>query len=54
MRPTTTWTLTARWLLPVAAPPLANGVLTVDGETIVAVEPAGGTDRDPETDVVYS
>jgi cytosine/adenosine deaminase-related metal-dependent hydrolase len=40
------WTLTARWVLPVTAPPLPNGVLTVDGETIAAVELAGARPAD--------
>jgi cytosine/adenosine deaminase-related metal-dependent hydrolase len=35
------WTLTARWLLPVAAPPLPGGTLTIEGERIVAVESHG-------------
>ncbi|MFO0881403.1 MAG: amidohydrolase family protein [Gemmataceae bacterium] len=34
-------TFTARWLLPIDGPPLAGGLLTIDGEKIVAVEPAG-------------
>ncbi len=34
------FSLTARWVLPVTAPPLERGLVTVDGETIVAVEPA--------------
>ncbi|MGL4550206.1 MAG: amidohydrolase family protein [Gemmataceae bacterium] len=32
---------TARWLLPLDRPPLAGGVVTVDGDRIVAVEPRG-------------
>ncbi|HEY7311070.1 MAG TPA: amidohydrolase family protein [Gemmataceae bacterium] len=35
------WTLSARWLLPVSGPPIAGGGLTIAGERIVAVEPAG-------------
>jgi len=31
------WTLTARWILPVSAPPLANGIITISGERIVSV-----------------
>jgi cytosine/adenosine deaminase-related metal-dependent hydrolase len=34
-------TLTARWLLPVAGPPLPGGLLTFDADRIVAVEPHG-------------
>jgi cytosine/adenosine deaminase-related metal-dependent hydrolase len=33
------WTLTARWVFPVAGPPLERAVLTIDGERITAVEP---------------
>jgi cytosine/adenosine deaminase-related metal-dependent hydrolase len=36
-----TWTLTARWVLPVSAPPLERGVVTVAGERIAAVGPRG-------------
>src|SRR3954465_3030160 len=35
------WTLRARWVFPVSAPPIPDGVVTIDGERIVAVEPAG-------------
>src|SRR4051812_19521135 len=43
-----TWTLTARWLLPVDQPPLEHGTITIAGERIVAVEPQGvrAADRD--------
>jgi cytosine/adenosine deaminase-related metal-dependent hydrolase len=34
------WTLTARWVFPADGPPLANGVVTIQGDTIAAVEPA--------------
>jgi aminodeoxyfutalosine deaminase len=34
-------TYTARWLFPVAGPPLARGTLTVDGEYITHVSPHG-------------
>jgi len=34
-------TFTARWILPVAGPPLERGTITVRGERIVAVEPVG-------------
>jgi cytosine/adenosine deaminase-related metal-dependent hydrolase len=42
------WTLTARWLVPVAGPPLERGTITIDGERIVAVEAHGQwtADRD--------
>jgi cytosine/adenosine deaminase-related metal-dependent hydrolase len=36
-----TWTLTARWVFPGAGPPLPGGTVTVAGERLVAVEPAG-------------
>src|SRR5215467_14013334 len=35
------WTLTARWVFPVTAPPLKRGTVTVQGERILAVEPHG-------------
>jgi aminodeoxyfutalosine deaminase len=47
--PPQAWSLTARWLLPVAGPPLANGVLTVAGDRILAVEPPGA--RTPDLDL---
>jgi cytosine/adenosine deaminase-related metal-dependent hydrolase len=42
------WTLTARWLFPVAGPPLARGTVTIRGRRIDAVEPHGrrAPDRD--------
>lgn len=46
---TSPWSLTARWLLPVAGPPLPNGVLTVDGATIAAIGPPGS--RRPDLDL---
>jgi cytosine/adenosine deaminase-related metal-dependent hydrolase len=36
-----TRTLRARWVFPVSAPPIPDGVVTIDGERILAVEPAG-------------
>lgn len=36
------WTLTARWILPVSASPLGNGIITIVGERIVSVEPSDG------------
>lgn len=35
------WNLSARWVFPVAGPPLANGILTIRAGVILAVEPAG-------------
>jgi len=35
------FTLTARWIFPVAAPPLEGGTIIVSGERIQAVEPRG-------------
>jgi cytosine/adenosine deaminase-related metal-dependent hydrolase len=40
------WTLTARWILPVAGPPLEGGLVTVAGERIAAVEPHGARRAD--------
>jgi cytosine/adenosine deaminase-related metal-dependent hydrolase len=45
-QPTGTWTLTARWVFPVAAPPLEGGLVTVSGERIAAVEPRGARRAD--------
>ena len=39
-------TLTARLVFPVSGPPLPGGVVTVDGERIVAVEPGGSRRAD--------
>lgn len=39
--------LSARWVFPATAPPLADGTVTVRGERVVSVEPAG--DRRPDT-----
>src|SRR5262245_7189288 len=41
-------TLTARWVFPVAGPPLPRGVVTVEGDRLAAVGPAGSrtADRD--------
>lgn len=38
---TTPWTLTARWVFPVAGSPLERGLVTIAAERIVAVEPLG-------------
>lgn len=37
----TAWTLTARWIFPANGPPLAGGVVAIDGERIVSVERSG-------------
>jgi cytosine/adenosine deaminase-related metal-dependent hydrolase len=36
-----TWTLTARWILPVAGPPLERGLVILNGERILDVKPYG-------------
>lgn len=41
-----TWTLTARWVFPADRPALPVGVVTIDGDKILAVEPAGGRKAD--------
>ncbi len=41
-----TWTLTARWVFPVAGPPLERGVVTIADDHIVAVEPRGSRSAD--------
>jgi cytosine/adenosine deaminase-related metal-dependent hydrolase len=38
--------LRAKWVLPVNAPPIENGAVTVEGDTITAVGPAAGAGRD--------
>jgi aminodeoxyfutalosine deaminase len=43
------WTLTARWIFPVAGPPLERGTITIQGEHIVAVESEGR--RPPDQDL---
>src|SRR5947209_515505 len=40
------WTLRARWVFPVSAPPIADGVVTIEGERIASVEPAGSRAAD--------
>jgi cytosine/adenosine deaminase-related metal-dependent hydrolase len=42
-------TCTARWVVPVASPPLERGTITVEGTTITAVEPRGT--RTPDVDL---
>jgi cytosine/adenosine deaminase-related metal-dependent hydrolase len=43
---TAPWSLTARWVFPVAGPPLEGGTLTIEGDRIRAVEPHGATRAD--------
>ena len=38
--------LRAKWIVPVASPPIENGEVTVEGDQIVAVGPASGEGRD--------
>ncbi len=38
--------LRAKWVVPVATPPIENGAVTVEGDQIVAVGPASGEGRD--------
>jgi cytosine/adenosine deaminase-related metal-dependent hydrolase len=47
--PSRTLSLTARWVFPVSSPPLPGGVVTMDGERVVAVEPHGA--RPPDLDL---
>src|SRR5215472_10294203 len=35
------WTMTARWVFPVTGPPLRQGLITVAGDRIAAVDPSG-------------
>jgi cytosine/adenosine deaminase-related metal-dependent hydrolase len=44
--PLPTKTYTARWVFPVAGPPLERGVLSIQGERILAVEPVGSRRAD--------
>jgi cytosine/adenosine deaminase-related metal-dependent hydrolase len=39
--PSTSWTLTARWVFPLNRAPLERGVVVIAGEKVVAVEPHG-------------
>lgn len=43
-----TWTLTARWIFPVAAAPLERGTITLRDDRIVAVEPHGTRTADQD------
>ncbi|MFN4259762.1 MAG: amidohydrolase family protein [Gemmataceae bacterium] len=40
------WSIRARWVVPVDEAPLAGGILTIQGERIAAVEPAGSRRAD--------
>lgn len=39
--PAASWSLTARWIFPVAQPPLEGGIVRIMGDCIAGVEPAG-------------
>src|SRR5262249_36584248 len=43
------WSLRARWVFPVSGPPIPDGVVTVEGERIVALGAAA--DRTPDLDL---
>jgi cytosine/adenosine deaminase-related metal-dependent hydrolase len=40
------WSLTARWVFPVDAPPLERGIVTILGDWVLAVEPNGSRAAD--------
>jgi aminodeoxyfutalosine deaminase len=40
-KPSSSWTLTARWVFPVDRAPLERGVVVINGDKIAAVEPHG-------------
>jgi cytosine/adenosine deaminase-related metal-dependent hydrolase len=40
------WSLSARWVFPIDGPALARGLVTIEGERIVAVESAGARSAD--------
>lgn len=40
------WALTGRWVFPVDQPPLPGGIVLVEGETILAIEPHGTREID--------
>jgi cytosine/adenosine deaminase-related metal-dependent hydrolase len=46
---TSSWTITARWVLGMEGPPLERGTVTIRGEQLVAVEPHGSLT--PDVDV---
>jgi cytosine/adenosine deaminase-related metal-dependent hydrolase len=43
------WSLSARWILPVDQPPIEGGIVVIQGERIIAVEKHG--DRKPDQDL---
>ncbi len=45
---TTSHTLTARWIFPVAGPPLSDGTITLRGDTIEDVSPRGNRKADED------
>jgi cytosine/adenosine deaminase-related metal-dependent hydrolase len=44
-----TWSLTARWIVPIDQPPIERGVLVIQGDRIAALEPRGR--RWPDVDL---
>ena len=40
------WSFSARWVFPVASPPRSRAIVVVEGERIVAIEPAGSRRAD--------
>src|SRR6516225_1516755 len=42
------WTLTARWIIPVAGPPLPGGTITILGERIASVDTHGARHADQD------
>ncbi|MBV9123903.1 MAG: amidohydrolase family protein [Planctomycetes bacterium] len=44
--PPSPWTLTARWLFPVASPPVERGTITLHGSQIAAITPHGARSAD--------
>src|SRR5205085_9922625 len=48
MPPDSPRSFTARWVFPVAGPPLGRGVVTVRGDRVEAVEPSGARTADED------
>lgn len=46
--PTESWTLTARWVVPVVGPPLEHGTITIRADSLEAVEPFGQRSADQD------